>query len=198
MPHPANHWEPLPATDAAGRQLWRPRRAVHPLRIDFSMLAVLELLVGFWVFLAPWMINFFEPEAAAANGFGAGAILILGAVFVAARASATSTLVHPVWLRRWSVVVAALGAWTIASPWILGFASNPNGLWNQLGSGIAMIGLGAAMFAITVWLHRDGAVAEVPDPEAHILDARRDPDDRAAHPKDVRAGEPHRLGRIPT
>lgn len=170
MNHPANRVEPLPEMDARG---WRKRRTLNPRRYHYTALAGLEFLIGAWSFLAPWMLGLFHHRSAWVGGFILGAILVLGAVITMAAASGTSTVVHPSWLTRWSVVTIVLGCWSIAAPWVLGFSSRGAGLWNGVVCGIGLILLGLAMTRASTAMVAEGAGGGVPDPEAHVLDTVR-------------------------
>lgn len=107
----------------------------------------LNLLLGAWLFVSPWALNFAgELPRAATNAWIVGAAIILFA--------AAAIYVPQAWEE---VVNFLLGAWTIASPWVLGFAGNGTATNSTLAVGVlvAVIALWAAFTsgAIDQWRH---------------------------------------------
>ena len=173
MTHPADQFEPLPDREGAGGRRWRRRRTLNPRRVGYSTLAGLELLIGAWSFLAPWMLDYFHHRAAWVGGFILGAILVLGSIITMAGSSGTSTVLHPRWLQRWGLITIALGCWSIVEPWVLGFSSRTAGIWSCVLCGIGLILIGAGLDRAAGSMRAEGAVGGVPDPEAHVLDIDR-------------------------
>lgn len=104
-------------------------------------------VLGAWLILSPWVVGFGDGNAAMAN------FVIVGVLLIAAALGAI--LVPKAW-EEW--VEAALGAWLLMSPWVLGFAGVPAALQNAL-----FVGLAVTVLALWVlgtddeyggWLHR--------------------------------------------
>jgi MFS family permease len=171
MSHPADHLEPLPDRGGTGESRWRRRRTLNPRRYDYTTLAGFGVLIGAWSFLAPWMLGYFHHRSAWIGGFILGAVLILGCVVTMGGASGTSTVVHPRWLERWALVAVALGCWSIAEPWVLGYSGHTGGVWSSVICGVALVLAGAGMDRAARGMAAEGARGGVPDPEAHVLDA---------------------------
>jgi hypothetical protein len=91
-------------------------------------------VVGAWVAVSPWVLGFADHEAATIGSVAAGLALLaaaLGAIFVP---------------RAWEEWVSlALGAWLIASPWVLGFAA--------FGAATAStVAAGAVVVVLALWV----------------------------------------------
>jgi hypothetical protein len=84
--------------------------------------AMVNLLVGFWLFISPWVYGFYKAPVAW-NSWIVG-MLIAG--FAAIRLS------KPLTMRGLSVFNLFLGAWTFASPWIYGYTGSTNRFLNSL------------------------------------------------------------------
>ena len=84
-----------------------------------------NLVLGIWLILSPWILGFSGTPAAMWNAVIVGVVVGLMA------------LMHlrggPLW-EEWVNVV--LGIWLILSPWILGFSGMANALWNAVIVGV--------------------------------------------------------------
>jgi hypothetical protein len=96
-----------------------------------------NLLLGVWLFASPWLMNYAaEPPRASWNAHILGAVIAVIALAV---------MYAP---RAWEEVVNfVLGAWTLISPWALGFANNKEVMLNTaiVGAIVAVLALWAAI-----------------------------------------------------
>lgn len=104
-------------------------------------------LLGAWLILSPWAAGFADQPLVMAN------FLVIGVLLVGAAVGAI--LVPKAW-EEWVEVI--LGAWLLASPWLLGFAGMQAPLQVALFTGLAVIVL--ALWVLGTddeyggWLHR--------------------------------------------
>jgi hypothetical protein len=93
----------------------------------------LNLLLGAWLFVSPWAMNYANALPTAAwNAYILGGAIVLFA--------AVAVYMPKAWEEVLNVL---LGAWGVASPWILGFASNRDVTTNTV-----IVGGLVAIFAI--------------------------------------------------
>lgn len=93
---------------------------------------VANLVLGVWLVLSPWILAYTGATTAAWNAWIVG-------VVIAVAAFAALIAFHE-W-EEW--VNAALAAWLIISPWVLGFTVVTAAMWNQI-----IVGLLVAALAI--------------------------------------------------
>jgi len=88
-----------------------------------------NLGMGGWLFVSPWVVDFGHIPAAAWNCWMMG--VVVAAVSVAA-------LIQFVRWEEW--INAGIGLWLLASPWLLGFADadQTGALWNHVASGVVI------------------------------------------------------------
>lgn len=102
------------------------------VRLSASWQDVLNCLLGIGMFFSPWLFGYAAEQTAAWNAHVVGAIiavLALAAIFA---------------FQDWEEWVSvALGAWLIASPWLLGFSGVSAALLSHV-----LIGLAAIILAI--------------------------------------------------
>jgi hypothetical protein len=97
-----------------------------------------NLLLGAWLLTSPWVLSYAGETAPAWNAHVVGAIIAVAAV---------AALVA---FQKWEEWVnAALAAWLIVSPYLLGFTTLTYALWNQMIVGVLVGGL-AIWAALTV------------------------------------------------
>jgi hypothetical protein len=94
----------------------------------------LDVLIGAWIVASPWVFGFADTHPVATwstvmLGVAIGVIAAIEMEFLSK-------------IEEWLVV--ALGAWTIASPWVLGFA-------HLRGATISMVVAGIAVVGLTLW-----------------------------------------------
>ena len=90
----------------------------------------INLLLGIWVFVSPWVLGFSATQIAAWNANAVGLVIAVAAV-------AAFVQFH-----RWEEWVnIVLGAWLIASPWVLAVAAVQALVWNQVIAGAIVCGL---------------------------------------------------------
>ncbi len=87
----------------------------------------INLLLGCWLVASPWIFNY-AVSSAGWNSVAAGVVVFIIAV------NRLSALVGPALAR----VNLVLGLWTIASPWIFGYAAGEPAMWNSVAVGIAI------------------------------------------------------------
>ncbi len=87
-----------------------------------------ELILGIWLFISPWLLNYSNVSAAATNAYVLGiAIVIL-------------SLIELYTWERWEEWVnLVFGIWLIISPWVLGFNVVGRATQNMVVLGILMI-----------------------------------------------------------
>ena len=107
------------------------------------------LILGIWLFISPWVLQFGAGQAAAPVGVVNGPVIavshaawnawVLGVIVFLVALSAIGTI--EVWQEWWHVV---LGAWIFAAPWALGFVGFPRASWDHWI-------VGAIIFLLAVW-----------------------------------------------
>jgi len=96
-----------------------------------------NLLLGIWLAISPWVLSYASEVTAAWNAHVIGVII------------AVAALAALVAFQKWEEWVnAALAAWLIVSPYILGFSGLASALWNQLIVGV-LVGALAIWAAVT-------------------------------------------------
>jgi hypothetical protein len=101
---------------------------------------VINLALGAWLFLTPWIFGFVAEPSASWNAWLSG--LVIGALAIAA-------LVAFAEWEEW--INLLLGAWVAAAPWIVGFASHATATRLHILVGIAV----AIVAAVRLWfMHR--------------------------------------------
>jgi hypothetical protein len=81
--------------------------------------AWLNVLLGAWLFISPWVLDYTAADDATANAWVIGGAIAVLAAIVA---------VTGVRSLAWSNI--ALGVWLFVSPWALGFAGLQDASWN--------------------------------------------------------------------
>ncbi|GEP02339.1 SPW repeat protein [Methylobacterium oxalidis] len=95
-----------------------------------------NIVLGAILFLAPWVAEFGSGNYAAMNAWICGA-----AIAIVAMLAINQTY-------DWEEgVTLALGLWTAAAPWVLGFAHVQNAMWTHLAVGLLV----AAMAGAELW-----------------------------------------------
>ena len=87
------------------------------------------LVLGVWLFAAPWVMNYVPLQVAAWNSWIFGAVI------------AVLSIAALVQFARWEEWLnAAIGLWLLISPWALGIAApeNRNLVWNFMAVGIVV------------------------------------------------------------
>jgi hypothetical protein len=97
-----------------------------------------NLLLAIWLFISPWVLHFY-PGASSSMPQAAWNAWILGIV-IGVFSIAALVKARP-W-EEWVNLIA--GAWVFISPWVLGYASTPQALWNALV-------IGALVFILAIW-----------------------------------------------
>ena len=94
----------------------------------------LDVLLGVWIAASPWVLGFADgyPLAAWNAVIIGGAIVVLAAIDLEFFSKFDES------------AMIALGAWSIASPWTLGFAGHQ-------AATLSMVVAGVAVVALTVW-----------------------------------------------
>jgi hypothetical protein len=105
---------------------------------------VVNLLLGAWLFVSPWVLGFNTAGIVATSAWVFG-IIIAGLAL-------SAILAYQQW-EEW--LEAAIGIWILVSPWVLKAAGNPRILWSSLI-------VGALLVILALWSssleHGPGAV----------------------------------------
>jgi len=101
---------------------------------------IINSALAVFLFFSPWLVGFREVQAATWNAGVCG--LAIGLM-------ATLAITE---LQEWEEWVnAALGLWTAAAPWVLGFAGVMTAMWTHV-----LVGLAVTMLAaVGLWLIHD-------------------------------------------
>jgi ABC-type Co2+ transport system permease subunit len=88
-----------------------------------------NLVLGVWLFLSPWILQYSGMQMAAWNAWIMGVVVVLAAV--------AAILYFQEWEEYLAVLVAA---WLVISPWALGFSAAMMAVGNQIVVGV-LVGL---------------------------------------------------------
>jgi hypothetical protein len=91
------------------------------------------VLLGAWLFISPWVLDYTATGDAATNAWIVG-----GAIAVLAAVVATTGVRSLAWSN------IALGAWLCISPWVLGFTGVQDASWNAWIVGVLAVIVAAA------------------------------------------------------
>ena len=87
-----------------------------------------NLVVGAWVFISPWILGFSQDPASSWSAWVLGVLLVVVALWALAAPFSTAA----VW------IVGALGVLVFLSPWVLGFAGLANPAWSAWITGVVV------------------------------------------------------------
>jgi hypothetical protein len=91
-----------------------------------------NLFLGLWLAVSPWALSYAHEATPAWNAHVVGVVIAVAALAALAA------------FQKWEEWVnAALGAWLIVSPFLLGFSAIGAALWNQLIVGLVVLVLAA-------------------------------------------------------
>ena len=97
-----------------------------------------DVLVGFWLILSPWALEYSLNVAATQNAYGAGALLIIFNLISAARLLDQGQEIFNI----------LVGIWLISSPYVLGFQ-------NERGPAVNILVVGVIVVILAGWQLRD-------------------------------------------
>lgn len=147
------------ATTAPTRLADRPDR-----RKAISGLSGLNIALGLWLFISPFVLGITAMEGATLN------FLIIGAAIAV---MAIVRLMRPLQFEGVSLTNAVLGAWLIIAPFVLGYSAFSTPLWNSIIVG-ALVLLASGL---SIWLSRrmsDRTMTRTPRDERLGSDFDRD------------------------
>jgi hypothetical protein len=93
-----------------------------------------NILLGIWLLYSPWIFGYYTWSALGNSVIVGALIAILAAIRLASLRDST----------RLSVVNLTLALWTIASPWVYGYAANLDGVRDN-------VILGVVIAALAIW-----------------------------------------------
>ena len=91
-----------------------------------------SFMLGLWIAMSPWVLDYSQQEAATANAVFVGLSLALGSHFEASCA----------WSAQWLHAVA--GAWLVLAPFLFGYATQPMATTNSVVAGVLVLMLAAS------------------------------------------------------
>jgi hypothetical protein len=100
-------------------------RPVNVAQTNQSGVAWINILLGIWVLISPWVLVFGPHPVAVWNNVATGAAVILVAALRGSMPQQSS----------WSWLNGLLAIWLIISPFVLGYV-NPAAIWNNVILGI--------------------------------------------------------------
>lgn len=99
----------------------------RPARTQNAGASGLNILLGIWLIIAPFLLGYAHIEAAQTNDVIVGVIV---AVIAAIRTF--GAFAQP----GWSWVNVLLGVWLIIAPFVLGYSASTTPLWNDIILGV--------------------------------------------------------------
>jgi hypothetical protein len=117
------------------RDVWRD--VWRDVRKREALADVINLALGAWLFLTPWIFGFTSEAATSWNAWLSG--LAIGAIAIAALVAFTE------W-EEWINLV--LGIWVAISAWVVGFTSHATMAWVSTIVGILV----AIIAAVRIWM----------------------------------------------
>lgn len=102
----------------------------------------IDILLGIWLIIAPFMLGYSAINGALWNDIISGFLVVIFAAIIAGRTTTGSA--WPSWVNL------IIGIWLILAPFALGHSAVAAAMWNEIVSGVIIIGLSAyAAFSTT-------------------------------------------------
>ncbi len=101
----------------------------RPVRSQNAGASGLNILLGIWLIIAPFVLGYARIEAAQTNDVIVGII-----VAIIATIRTFGAFTQP----GWSWVNVLLGVWLIIAPFVLGYSGGPTPLWNDIILGVVI------------------------------------------------------------
>ncbi len=104
-----------------------------------NVASVINILAGLWLIASPWIyagsraVQGLPGGAAPIGAWNSVIVGIVVALFAVIRLSSGAATAPLSWVN------AALGAWMIAAPWVIGYAGDPVRTWNSVIVGIIVL-----------------------------------------------------------
>ncbi|NBJ13457.1 SPW repeat protein [Microvirga arsenatis] len=112
-------------------------------RSELTATNILNSILAVFLFFSPWLVGFRDVQVATWNAGLCGLAVGLMAALAITE------------LQEWEEWVnAALGLWTAAAPWALGFAGVTTAMWTHVLVGLAV----AVLAAVGLWLIHASAI----------------------------------------
>lgn len=123
---------------------------LHPNRLNASAIAVLQGIVGIWLFISTVALGV-HPRTGRelVNFMAVGGIMLLTGILAAVRSSASTQLARTRAQRRWTWVWLVVAAWLLISPWVLGFSSSTRLVVNAVVCAAVIAALAIANWSFT-------------------------------------------------
>lgn len=129
--------------------IYKNMRVYKDMDTSKTPLDLYTLAIGLFIFVSPWLYSFTQ-EPARVNDWAVGAALVA--------ASLAALAVFGRW-QEW--MVAGLGLWLVAAPWVLGYAHTP-AMHVSIVAGVVTTYLAL----LELWLIHDGRLStDLPAPE---------------------------------
>jgi SPW repeat-containing protein len=123
---------------------------LHPHRLNASAVAVLQTVVGIWLFISPVaLVAHVGGGRELVNFMVVGGIMLLTGLLAAVRSSASTQLARTRTQRRWTWVWLIAAAWLLVSPWVLGFSGFMRLTVNAVVCAVIIAALAIANLALT-------------------------------------------------
>jgi ABC-type molybdate transport system permease subunit len=100
-----------------------------PRREQSAGASSINILLGIWLIIAPWVLGYADLSAAQTNDVIIGIIV---AIVAAIRSFGAFTT------RGWSWINILAGIWLIIAPFVLGYSNHTTPLWNDIILGIVI------------------------------------------------------------
>lgn len=97
--------------------------------------SAINVILGLWLIISPWIFAYTLMTGALWNSIIVGVIIVIVALI---HFFNRSHLAWPSWIN------IVLGLWTIISPWVFGYSSVTNAMWNS-------VIVGVLVAAVAVW-----------------------------------------------
>lgn len=95
----------------------------------------LDILVGIWLIISPFLLNYSSNSTALWNDIIAGVAVIIFAATQTAQSN--RSISWPSWVNL------LIGIWLVLAPFALGYSASTVTMWNEILTGIVIIALAA-------------------------------------------------------
>jgi hypothetical protein len=123
---------------------------LHPHRLNASGVAVLQTILGIWLFVSPVALMTHPGTGRGlVNFLVVGGILLVTGILAAVESSAATQLARTRTQRLWTWPWLGIAAWLLISPWVVGYSSATRVTVNAVVCAIVVAALATANWMLT-------------------------------------------------